>query len=300
MRRTFVSIFIGTCFVAISLAACTLPTAALSSPTPQFVIPTQFNQPTELPGVVTATPQAALPTTSRSTQAPVVPAVEPTQAPEQPIAPVPVVKTPAVSFQGTRIAMQPGSTNASVESSVTANGKANFLVGASAGQYLMVALTSANQALSLQILAPDGSVLGTAANQVGLWQGSLPSDGDYLISVISTGEAAQFNLNITIPVRVTFPSGAISTSQDGRVPPQGINTYLLRAIQDQTLSVAITSAKNDIFLTIYGLEDGQPYLRSASGSTHASIKLPSTQDYVIQAVSSDPSAENYTIEFKAQ
>ena len=104
-------------------------------------------------------------------------------------------------------------------------------------------------------------------------------------------------MNVTIPVRVTFKTGAVSATVDGRVGPQQINTYLLRALKDQTMTVTITSSKNNILLTIYGLEDGTPYVRSVMGLTTFTFKLPSSQDYVIQCVSTSDSAENYTVTF---
>jgi hypothetical protein len=193
--------------------------------------------------------------------------------------------------------MQPGSTHVQAEGQVSAGGHSDYRVTAQAGQFMMAMLTSANQELSLQIQSPDGSVLATTGQAQTYWQGSLPQNGDYLISIISPGTSGAFTLSIDIPVRVKFAPGAVSASLKGVVSSRGVNKYLLRALKGQTMTVTITSPQNDIFLTIYGLEDGQPYVRSALGLTHASLELPATQDYVLEADSTSDSTETYTIDF---
>jgi hypothetical protein len=164
---------------------------------------------------------------------------------------------------------------------------------------MMVNLASASQTISLEIKAPGGTVLAAASENRSYWQGTLPSSGDYRVSVVSSSGTANFSMSITIPARVTFDQGAISAVLDGKISSHLNNTYLLRALKGQTMTVTVTSPGKDIFLTIYGLQDGNPYVRSVSGQTQATIKLPSTQDYVIELVPS-VNAESYTVKFVVQ
>jgi hypothetical protein len=234
-----------------------------------------------------------------------IPVATVTSLPTNPIPPpttqstqVPPTRTTALPApQATRLSFPTGATNVDVQGNVAQGETTSYLVNAVAKQYMMVMLSSANQALVLQIQSPDGAKLASASQKLTYWQGTLPLSGDYLISVVSKGGAGNFNLNITIPVRVSFATGAVSATMNGLVGPQQINTYLLRALQGQTMTVTINSPQNNIFLTIYGLEDGNPYVRSAMGLFTYTFKLPATQDYVIQCVSTSNAAENYTVTF---
>jgi hypothetical protein len=204
------------------------------------------------------------------------------------------------AVQGKRVSMAAGRTSVSVDGHVEKKGQTTFLVGASAGQFMMAMINTVNKPLYLEVRSPGGTILVSASDQKDSWQGTLREDGDYLVSIHTTGDATDFNMSITIPVRITFQSGAYGASADGVVGPQEVTTYLLLAMKNQTMKVNIDSHKGDIFLSIYGLQDGQPYVRSALGLTTYSFKLPATQDYVIQAVSTGSTTENYTIDFKVK
>jgi len=78
-----------------------------------------------------------------------------------------------------------------------------------------------------------------------------------------------------------------------------VNYYLANARAGQMMSVSIFSPRNDIFLTIYGMEDGSPLIRSVAGQSSWTGILPGTQDYMIEAVSTVPSA-NYSVQVTIQ
>jgi hypothetical protein len=218
--------------------------------------------------------------------------VPPTQAPPPPTSvPVP---------QGIRLSMAPGATTVLASASVGNGGSVTYLVRAAANQYLMAMINSANPNLSLEIRTPGGGLLVPSSAALSSWQGNLPVGGDYQVSVVSRGGQGDFTLNVTIPVRVVFQAGAVSASLDGYVYARGVNTYLLRALKDQTMTVTISSPQNNIFLTIYGLQDGQPYIRSVTGQTSYTFKLPATQDYVIECVSVSDNPESYQVKFVVQ
>ncbi len=279
-----------------SLTACNFPVATEPTATLE---PTQTLAPASptlaatatTAGTATMLPTSPFPTsTATATQVPPAPTQVP---PTSPPAPTQVPPPP----QATRLSFQPGATNVAVQGSVAQGSSTDYLVKASAKQFMMVILSSANQALVLQVRSPDGTILAPASQNLTFWQGTLPLSGDYRVSVVSKGNSGTFDMNITIPVRVSFKTGAVSATLDGHVGAHQTNTYLLRALKGQTMTVTINSSKNNIFLTIYGLEDGNPYVRSVMGLTTFTFKLPSTQDYVIQCVSTSNNAENYTVTF---
>jgi hypothetical protein len=95
--------------------------------------------------------------------------------------------------------------------------------------------------------------------------------------------------------RIQFAPGATSGEVKGQVGPGQIDEYVLKAQSGQWMLVDIFSAKSDVLLAVTGLSDGQPYLRSAAGTTSWQGKLPATQDYSIKAVSSGTTSP-YTLQ----
>jgi hypothetical protein len=202
------------------------------------------------------------------------------------------------SVAATRLSMKTGRTMVSVDGNVAKKSRKIYLAGARSGQTMIVALDAGSNPVYLEIQAPDGTILLSASDQDDSWQGTLPLNGDYLVSVVNTGNASDFTMSITIPVRITFQSGAISASTTGVVGADEVASYLLKALKGQTMTVTITSPNDDIFINIYGLQDGKTYIRSSKELMTASFDLPSTQDYVVQAVSTGDKTENFTIKFK--
>jgi hypothetical protein len=295
MTKTVLARSLAVLIILLMTAACNLNIGL--TPSPEFPTPlpiTPFPQ-TQLPAD-TAQPTALLPTVSQPatespTNNPPVVTVTPTAPP---------VATWQVPADAIRLSMGPGRTVIYADSTVSAGAKVNYLVGAAAGQFMIVMINAANQSLYLQVQAPDGAMLVSAADKKNFWQGSLLLKGDYLVSVVSSGSAGDFDLGVTIPARVVFGAGAVSETMNATVGANGITTFLLRGQQDRTLSVKIISTVGDVFLTIYGLQDGQPYVRSVTGQTSYSFKLPSTQDYVIQCVNTGNKSEDLIVTFKAQ
>ncbi len=201
-----------------------------------------------------------------------------------------VTPTPMVM---TRINLPSGATSTSVEGAVAGNGTRTYVLGAAKNQLLMASISSASDDLTLRIV--DASNMQVLASVYGpAVQAVLPHDGDYLVQVIDGSDGADFTLGVTIPARIKFAPGAISATVDGKIVNHYATTYLLRALEGQTMTVTVTAPSGDIAITIYGLTDGQPLVRSSMGLTNWSGTLPATQDYVIMVVPSVDST-NFTL-----
>ena len=61
------------------------------------------------------------------------------------------------------------------------------------------------------------------------------------------------------------------------------------------MNVLLTPIPNAAALTIWGFSDGQPYIRSVVGSTTFNMKLPSTQDYIVDVVPQGGQEVNFTL-----
>lgn len=225
----------------------------------------------------------------------------------QAVAPPTAVPPPTTSPQpgpAQPISFAPGATEAEAQGQIPANGIATYSVNAQAGQMMELTLSSNSQSARIAVLAPSGAPLPPQrGNPEGTyWQNTLPASGDYLIQVLAGNAApvANFSLNVTIPVRIHFAPGATSAQVQGTTNQSRVVTYLLKANGGQTMTVNLTAPPNSAGITIYGLQDGQPLIRSQSGATSWTGQLPMTQDYVIQVVPFGNGTVNYTLDVIVQ
>jgi hypothetical protein len=253
-------------------------TQVAALPTAQVPTATAIPSATSVPSATQVETVTALPT-----------AVPPTLAPPTPY-PTP---RPGVVR---RISFQTGATQGVVEGVIAAGAEVRYRVRASAQQLLMADLYSPRDDLYMSIRGEtDGRTLLSADGRAMAFRGPLPRTQDYLIAIYGGLAETQYTLSVVIPRRISFRSGATSARLQGNVGAHTTVTYLARARADQTMTVTITALTDDVLLTIYGLDDGQPLVRAASGATSWSGTLPATQDYVIMVVGTD-AARRYTLD----
>ncbi len=257
---------------AVGLAGCNLSRATpifppTLSPAPLAPTATRASQ----PAVITATPEAT---------GAVLPTAQPTTA-QLPAA------TLATGGSGsdTRIDFASGATFSETSGDIRQGGQLSFLVGASKGQLMMLDVGSRNRDVYLAVSGEDGSVLVEASAHLTTWQGTLPLTEDYRITLTAGGGDSNYDLTVTIPAIIQFAAGATSTLVQGQVFAHANTNYMLYALGGQTINVAIKSAGSVVGLTLYGISDGQPIVRAASGATSYSGVLPASQYYMIVAVS---------------
>lgn len=98
-----------------------------------------------------------------------------------------------------RIVFDPGAISASVSGSVGKGRINNYLARASAGQTMTVTVTSAGSGAGLTIYGiQDGNPLVRAVSGATTWTGKLTLTQDYMIDVVSQGDAVDYSLKITI------------------------------------------------------------------------------------------------------
>lgn len=168
----------------------------------------------------------------------------------------------------------------------------SFLVSAQEDQWLMVDVGSRNLDVHLGIKGVfDHTVLVPELSQLTTWQGLVPATQDYEITLNAGGEDSNYNLGITIPEIIKFAPGAISAAIQGSVAAHQNVHYILYALAGQTMSVKIHSIDNDVLLTLYGIDDGQPLARAAAGATEWNGILSRSQYFMIIVVSSGNSSQ---------
>jgi len=210
--------------------------------------------------------------------------------------PPPPPPPPAPSEAYIRINFAAGATSANVAGQIKKGALIDYVVRAMASQTMLAAVYSPNNNVYLGVVGlSDGiPLLRTAADAV-QFTGVLPLTQDYRLTLFSPDQKSNYTLQVIIPARIKFAHGASSASVEGYVMGNQTNSYLLRASAGQTMSVAILSSHNNVLLTIYGLQDGNPLVRSVSGATTWSGALPGSQDYMIEAVSTG-AASSYVLQ----
>lgn len=220
--------------------------------------------------------------------------------------PPPTVVPPptGVPPAGQPIVFAPGATEAEAQGQLPANGIAAYTVSALANQNMQLSLSSNSNTARIAVLSPNGSPMAPQrGNPEGTyWQGNLPTTGTYTVQVLAGNGAptANYSLDVTIPSRITFAPGAISAVVQGTTSNGRIVTYLLKASGGQVMTANLVAPPNSAGITIYGLDDGQPLIRSQSGATSFNGPLPATQDYVIQVVPFGNGAVNFTLNVTVQ
>jgi hypothetical protein len=197
---------------------------------------------------------------------------------------------------GTYISFPSGATSINVDGQIKKGERVEYLVRALKGQTMMVNVYSPNKNVYLGVVGLSDGVplLRPIAGSTGFVD-VLRLTQDYNLSLFSPDQKASYTLQVIIPARIQFGPGIISGTIPGYLQGGEINYYLVHASAGQTMTVNINSPGDDIFLTIYGMEDGSPLVRSVMAQTSWSGNLPRTQDYMLEAVSTGGNA-SYTIQ----
>ena len=193
---------------------------------------------------------------------------------------------PPPTTEGNRIQFAAGATSAVVDGSLEQGAADEYVLRANGGQWMMAMVFSPDNSVVLEIVGlTDGQPLVRSDLRQPFWQGSLPATQDYSVKAVPTTGATVYTLQVIIPERVEFATGAVSATREGNLEPWQAHDYLLAALQGQTMTVTIQSAEDKVLLEIYGVDDGQPLARVPMGLTTWTGVLPATQDYLIRTES---------------
>ncbi len=272
---------------AACVAVLALTVACIASSTPT-------SSPDAVGTIVAATMQA-ITQMATATSAPVlVPTV--TSAP----ATVPPLVPTLVQPSATRINFLTGATMGLVSAPIQAGQIQYYVVKASQGQPLIVMVNSLNNDVYLSVRTQGGTTMLNQSSRLSSWEAMLPQTEDYYIGVYGGSTSENFTLTLEIPSRIVFKEGSISASVTGKTVAGYIVDYIALATKGQQMTVHLNVPANSAALTIYGYTDGQPYVRSVTGQTSFTMKLPTTQDYIIQVVPIAGQVVNYELDLNIQ
>jgi hypothetical protein len=97
-----------------------------------------------------------------------------------------------------RVRFARGRTSTVIKDAVVRGTRDRYLLGARAGQTLIVHITSVEDNAVFDVYAPGGKRVLAGARDTTDWTGELPRSGDYLIEVGGTRGNATYTLEVTI------------------------------------------------------------------------------------------------------
>lgn len=185
----------------------------------------------------------------------------------------------------TNISFASGATSAQESGSLGFDDVDDYVLYAMQGQDMFVTVSSPDDEAYLGVKGlSDGISLLSVSSRRMRFEGKLPRSQYYRLIVNAPDAPSNYFLDVVIPVRIVFSPGAVSATYQGRVISGSLNHHLVRAFGGQTMQVRLNSPNNNVYLTIYGVDDGVPLIRYISESTEWVGVLPATQDYMIHAV----------------
>lgn len=188
-----------------------------------------------------------------------------------------------------RIRFAAGATSAVIDGQLGANSRHVYLLRAEANQTLDINITGST-GLTLAVRGADGSVLKSAGGPA--FRGVLPRTQDYVLELASGASATGYRLSVAVPVRIRFASGGTSATVTGSVTASSGQYYILRALQGQTLTVAV-NPQAGLTMAVYGM-DGAVLLNDTAAPPSFSAVLPGTQDYIV-ALKSTGHTQSFTL-----
>jgi hypothetical protein len=266
--------FFASLAIFIAIVACSGSNSA---------IPT--TSPNEVATVVAATMEAI-----QVQATPTVSAIPPTALPSPTISLLP--PTPVLPA-ATRINFLADATAGVVTGMIQPSQSLFYVLNAAQGQPMIAMVDSFNHDVTMTIKTAGGTALVTNGQNL---NALLPVSEDYYITVTGGASAENFTLTIETPARISFDIGKNNAVRSGVTAGGYVVSYVIFAQQSQNMEVDLNGVGKDAALTVYGFSDGQPYIRSVTGATIFSMKLPISQDYIIDIVPQIPGKEvNYTL-----
>ena len=242
--------------------------------------------------IVAATMRAITPANTATLPASATPLATPTFV----IPTLPPVGATLVPPAATRINFLSKATTGVVSGPISPGQIQYFVLNASQGQPMLVMVNSLNNDVTLSIRTQGGTWMLNAAAHQTTWQSMLPKTEDYYIGVYGGASTENFTLTIEIPSRIKFAIGSITATISGQTVAGYNVVYTVLALKGQLMTVNLNGVGDNAALTIYGYSDGQPYLRSVTEQTSFNLKLPATQDYIIEVVPKAGQVVSYTLQ----
>jgi hypothetical protein len=267
--------------LSVLIAAFSLVLGACAAPAPTQ----SFNEmatsvASTLAAIASATGQAVSPTATLT--ATLVPSATNTPGPTNTVEP-------------NRISFATGATQGVMTGRVEANQSLSFTASAAQSQVMIAMLSTPAGNAVMEIVGADGTILLAASTGYNTFRSVLPKTQDYFFRVIGGNSAQDFTLSVIFAVPIQFASGQDSATFEGATAGGYAVTYTVYARENEDLHIDLDTDPDDAALTVWGFDDGTPYVRAQNGVTNFDLDLPETQYYIIEVVPQGGRVVDYEI-----
>lgn len=266
--------------IILTLAALSIACALMQQPTP-IVLPTAsataetIDEATATPETQPPTTDTPVPATNTPTPSPVPPT--PTLTAEPPTATIAVPTGTPQPPSGTRVLFEAGATDTVISGRLEGATTRTYVLGIAAGQLIDISAPSAKH-LTMAIRGADGTLIAPEGQP--FFRGVVPTSQDYLVTLAAGNTTEEYTLNIIIPVRITFDTGATSARLEATIPANRSRHFVIRALGGQTMTLDTTATQGQVVTIVYGA-DGAVLQSDHAGAPDFEGVLPATQDYLI-------------------
>jgi serine/threonine-protein kinase len=173
-----------------------------------------------------------------------------------------------------------------------------YILPASQGQILTATLNGSGVVMNLLKSNQEG--VDAAAYQTRSWTGSLPADDTYQLQISGSGP---YTLEVAVTPtsrptqekteRVSFAKGTNGTTVTGKILPNQIRRYLLKANQGQIVLVKVLQGQVSLSTIA---PNGDRIGGSSTTSKDWKGRLPMQGDYVIEVATTQPG--DYALSFE--
>ena len=202
----------------------------------------------------------------------------------------------------TRIRLSTNRVSTILTEQVKAEEMAHYLVSGARGQELSVTLNAVPSIAYFSVYGvEDRQAYQPLGSDSTHWSGILPSDQDYLISVATKDEGADFALFLELidlspfaklePGRLHISSGQTAGVVSGQIDAETPHRYILHVDAGQTINLEMKSDDNSAVFGIQGAGDDRTYKWLYDQARAWSFVAPTSQEYIFTV--SAPSAGSY-------
>lgn len=267
-------------------ASMTEPT---QEPSQETEPPTQAD-PTLIPSVEPATEEVVVPT---ATEVPVV-----TVIPVTPVAPTATSgPLPTAPTGVTRVNFATGTTNHTVSETIPANTTKRYALRLSQWQMIEIVLKSSTTA-HIAVSTEKGDQLVDFSKKWTWYRDYATENGDWYVDVRTGNYAADINLNLTVPQRISFESGKDTLVAKASLGGSRTHNFIAWANKDQTMSISLNPSSG-LVLSIWHV-GGDVLLESSAGKTSFEGKLPKAGDYVTNVSNQTGSNIDFELNFSVK
>lgn len=201
-----------------------------------------------------------------------------------------------------RVSYAQGATTVELRGDLSADTTDYYVLRLLSGQQLEVTLAITENTATMAVLGLEGGevLLAPGTPDSTYLETKLPRTQDYLIAVTASSSVPEYGLNVTAPARIVFDTGATEHTVNGVAQGYSAVTYLLQAGEGQRLTISLSSPDGDVYLSVVGSEDGQPFLRAMMQETSITLTLPATQDYRIGVHNNNEDAVTFSMDITAK